>query len=375
MENTSVWSLTEQVFTLNPADKYVTPQPPSPEKAKRFRIPGFHRSRTVSRGDSALSKFFQWSRELSVKSQPTSPPSVPTGSHPRNCASEPTQSQTCISQGLRERRRHGSAQASFSAYLLNRDKKWRYGQCRAEVAGSLTSPGLECREAPAQEVNRKLSDRSLPSFEANSITGVSQVTSQLCELHVDEPEEPVQAHLRFGAEIWKNSYDPLVKQNPEQQSHKRPTAHTKVEIDHDFPTVHSSKRTSGVFSLSESMAGYTDSASPQHRLSQPMTPSMSEFGEPVLDAFHLDATAHELDTEDTVRQSHGFLGYNLPEDQHASAITIKPNQSPISRRPALGAAFGNSQLVQDWNDGHEHHPKSALQDFVEEMGYLRNLIT
>lgn len=155
----------------------------------------------------------------------------------------------------------------------------------------------------------------------------------------------------------------------------RPTAYSKLKRDPEFATASSSKRTSGVFSLSESMAGHTDFSSPQYRHSQPLTPSVSDFGEFILEAFHLDdSAAVEPPGQDASRRSGGFSGYNLPDAEHASAITLRAEPSSRSKRPPLESTFGSRQMVEKWDDGAEHQ-KSALQELVDEMGYLSNLIT
>ncbi|KAL9042008.1 MAG: hypothetical protein Q9214_003916 [Letrouitia sp. 1 TL-2023] len=73
----------------------------------------------------------------------------------------------------------------------------------------------------------------------------------------------------------------------------------------------------------------------------------------------------------------GFQGYSLPEDEHASATTLRKHPSSIFS-PAGHETTSNDQnrneLIQSWNDG-SHHPMSALQELVEDLGYLGQVIT
>ena len=61
----------------------------------------------------------------------------------------------------------------------------------------------------------------------------------------------------------------------------------------------------------------------QHRSSQPLTFSASEFGEFVLDAFqYKDYLNHGEGVKDFSGHFSGFEGYNLPNPEHASSLII-----------------------------------------------------
>ncbi|KAL9611070.1 MAG: hypothetical protein Q9167_004282 [Letrouitia subvulpina] len=73
----------------------------------------------------------------------------------------------------------------------------------------------------------------------------------------------------------------------------------------------------------------------------------------------------------------GFQGYSLPDDEHASAITLRKHPSsifsPVSHE-TTSTDQNRNDLIQSWNDG-SHHPMSALQELVEDLGYLSQVIT
>lgn len=98
------------------------------------------------------------------------------------------------------------------------------------------------------------------------------------------------------------------------------------------------------------------------------------------DSFSKPAQTEEQDTwelHETPRVfAGGFQGYSLPEDEHASATTLRKHPSTIFS-PASHETTSNNQntneLIQSWNDG-SHHPMSALQELVEDLGYLGQVI-
>ena len=145
--------------------------------------------------------------------------------------------------------------------------------------------------------------------------------------------------------------------------------------------------------------------SPYH-LSQPETseaetPGMSEFGDDLPPSF-LDSDAHFLTrfdrpysragSPDPSRQvgdaqpSHttglgsGPLCYSLPDQDHASVLTVRKLPSLTIIKPAEGSPFTTTQqsskqdLVRSWNDGSEHQT-SALGELVDDLGYLGRLIS
>ncbi|MCJ1265781.1 hypothetical protein MMC22_005661 [Lobaria immixta] len=138
---------------------------------------------------------------------------------------------------------------------------------------------------------------------------------------------------------------------------------------------------------------YTGGMSPYH-LSQPDTPSVSEFGgdfletvlcsnsEPhvTLSNVHrpknvcIGSTANLLDTQDP--QLEGFRGNSLSENNQASALTLRKFPSATLTSREGGSPFGNQgskDLVHSWNDGSEHRI-TALEELVDDLGYLGEVI-
>lgn len=137
----------------------------------------------------------------------------------------------------------------------------------------------------------------------------------------------------------------------------------------------------------------TDGMSPYH-LSQPDTPSISEFGGDLLETtlvsnrepyvtlpnFHgpknlrIGSTANLHDTE--YPELEGFQGYRLSETEQASALTLRKFPSIALESRGGDAPFGkqaSKDLVHFWNDGSGHRI-TALEELVDDLGYLGELI-
>ena len=375
--NASLGSLAEQVFTLNPADKFTTPCPPSPSNARPSTPPKVYSVRSGSQGSSALSKMTRWTREMYVHTRPTSPQLMHLRSiSSRRCPSEPANWTAGTPKIFQKSKRPHSAPANFKLWLPGRIAE--SGFCCEEGGQSENLVSLDAEAVPThsiEETAQVATDLSFIPLKSKIVVPHTQLDHFSHDRNLMEQPEPDSQESMINTKSRVNSYDLSLDESAEPQVPSKPLAHAKTRSDLDFGTANSSKRTSGVFSFSESMAACTDYASPQNRFSQPMTPSVSEFGEFILDAFHFeDSESHEHSAEDSVKLPNRFPGYNLPEAQHASAITLRAEPSSRSKRPALDSTFENTQLVHDWNDGNEHHQKSALKDFVDEMGYLSSLI-
>lgn len=149
----------------------------------------------------------------------------------------------------------------------------------------------------------------------------------------------------------------------------------------------SSYTTNNIFSPGlASSSAHTGGMSPFH-LSQPDTPSISDFGEDVLgggisfDTNYCDllGTHGPRDTSKSAlnnRAYPGFQEYSLSEFDQASVLTVRkhPNDSLESR--GSGTAFGqhdSKELVHSWNDGSAHR-MTALEELVDDLGYLGEII-
>ena len=138
---------------------------------------------------------------------------------------------------------------------------------------------------------------------------------------------------------------------------------------------------------------YTDAMSPYH-LSQPDTPSISEFGgdfletridsnfEPHVTLFNIDgpknvrigSTANLHDTQ--YPELDGFQGYSLSETEQASVLTLRKSSSDTLESHGGGSPFGkqgSKDLVHSWNDGSEHRI-TALEELFDDLGYLGEMI-
>ena len=72
----------------------------------------------------------------------------------------------------------------------------------------------------------------------------------------------------------------------------------------------------------------------------------------------------------------GFQGYSLPEVEQASALTIRKTPSTTVSHHSDRSPHNNNgkqDFIQLWNDGSEHR-MTALEDLVDDLGYLGELI-
>lgn len=148
-----------------------------------------------------------------------------------------------------------------------------------------------------------------------------------------------------------------------------------------------SYRTSENFSPGLASTNNMSDVMSHHRLSQPETPSASEYGGDFIDASmtKLASQMHRIQVcddeagvpglaemgsssavalhDETFR---GFVGYNLPEPDQGSTQTLKrlPNQSLSSSK---------HDQVHSWNDGSEHRI-TALETLITDLGYLGKMI-
>ena len=173
----------------------------------------------------------------------------------------------------------------------------------------------------------------------------------------------------------------------------------------DFVSNYSESRlsyaTDNNFSPGPASTAASGPTSPRH-LSQPDTPAINEFdadkpGEKTLIA-DLDLGllsirppsqapppppplfTQESPISEPQRTFHpvlsGFQGYSLPENEHASALTIcKTPSTPFSHRSEHSSdqGCGKQELVQSWNDG-SGHQMTALEEMMGDLGYLGELI-
>lgn len=130
-----------------------------------------------------------------------------------------------------------------------------------------------------------------------------------------------------------------------------------------------------------------------HYLSQPESPSVRDFEEawesgyadppsylgsnrgnsPLADLLPNSSPFELLEISHSPNNGGGrFKGYSLPEPEHASDLTLrKPASVMFSPKQELSS---NDHLVQSWNDGMTHGPITALDELVDELGYLGKMI-
>lgn len=149
----------------------------------------------------------------------------------------------------------------------------------------------------------------------------------------------------------------------------------------------SSYTTNNIFSPDlASSSVYTGGMSPFH-LSQPDTPSISDFGEDALsgglssDTNYCDLleTQGPWDTSTSglsARAYAGFQEYSLSETDQVSVLTVRKDTKDSLESNGFGNPYGqhgSKGLVHSWNDGSEHR-MTALEELVDDLGYLGELI-
>ena len=139
-----------------------------------------------------------------------------------------------------------------------------------------------------------------------------------------------------------------------------------------------SNRTSGIFSaISTTTTGQTGYMTPSY-CSQPLTPTASEFGVLAISNHQIDLSVlEEADEHSTYHENGGFEGYSLPENEHASALTLRNLTNATSRSSLRNSSSpqekSGTKFVERWIDGSENN-KTALQELVDDLGYLGTMI-
>ena len=139
----------------------------------------------------------------------------------------------------------------------------------------------------------------------------------------------------------------------------------------------SSNRTSAIFSATSGTTSHTGYITPSY-CSQPITPTMSEFGGLVLNTHHSDMSVlDEADEFSRYDSDGGFEGYNLPDNEHASALTLKNLTSVASKSQLRGPSAledkKGKRYVERWMNG-GGNGKTAVQKLVDDLGYLGTMI-
>ncbi|MCJ1476140.1 hypothetical protein MMC13_004805 [Lambiella insularis] len=153
------------------------------------------------------------------------------------------------------------------------------------------------------------------------------------------------------------------------------------QIGRHTTSVYSSTRTSALFSPSPtSSTFYSGYISPFH-LEQPHTPVTIDFEECFLplgqdstpsQASNKEKRFDQQPLEAACLNPSGFDGYNLPDTEYASALTLRNTTSDDKKVASPVSAVGmrsSQDRVSSWNDG-----SAALEELFDELSYLGELI-
>lgn len=226
---------------------------------------------------------------------------------------------------------------------------------------------------------------------ASSATSLEQLRSSSFE------NSPMYARQRRRSTFSAN-LEAVSGSNPQPTEGKYPTEGTNEEeanLPHEeiFHGTHSyagsvsSYTTNNIFSPGlASSSVYTGGMSPFH-LSQPGTPSISDFGDDGLggglsyDTNYCDLLGTQgpwssSTSGPSTRSYAAFQEYSLSETDQASVLTVRKDPNASLEAPGFGPPYGqpaNKELVHSWNDGSEHR-MTALEELVDDLGYLGELI-
>ena len=170
-----------------------------------------------------------------------------------------------------------------------------------------------------------------------------------------------------------------------EQSQPHTTQDSTISVvGYEDPTL-TSDRTSGVFSLlSDSIIGSPFTTN-RHSLfhAQPQTPSL-DFDGFVLEPLHLDL--NNLDNTTTTKNSTTHTPLQLdscsqPAKESSSTVTLRQSTTTFKdlNHTAKLSPLEKLDMVESWRHGEssstvpEHEP-SALQDLINDLGYLSSLI-
>ena len=340
-------------FTLNPEDKFMTPKlPMSPSGSTKTR-----KNRATTSLESSVSKISRWARSLLDSSRilPIAYSNHPPG---RPCQTATLQKSAWSDIGSSQRRPqtagiitsvYGGSSLESNISRASTDSRSTVASIEDQQIGVSENSVEDSKYSKEQAVKlrKKLFIESTP---------FSKIGGSL-------KNSPIEEQFEFVTEAVDTDLQPQ----------HDPVPCPKLN---EVTTVSSSNRTSVFSILSDSVTAFTSHASPQH--SQPLTPSMSEFGDFLLNAFHLEPAASEnLNSEATSAPPPGFHDYNLPAEQHASTITLRPvepNSSlkDLQNHPTLSPKE-SKVMVESWNDGGQPQ-QSSLQELIDDLGYLRSLI-
>ena len=86
---------------------------------------------------------------------------------------------------------------------------------------------------------------------------------------------------------------------------------------------------------------------------------------------------HSPEGADPIYPESGFQVYSLPDAENTSMLTIRKLPSTTFQRSDSASQFGQQakqEMVQAWDDGTAQHRLSALEELMEDCGYLGRLI-
>lgn len=428
------------VYTLDPKVKYLKPQP-SPRRTAFM-------SSFSKLGNASAAIMLEESRS-STAQLPLTENSSRGLHHERDVITAKASSiRKTLSSGSPTRR---LISAAFARMRLTRSAGLTAGsECAGRLHTSRTdprrpesgthAPKVGCN-APTQDsgvpvntVNRSVTGSSPQNCDqdvrfAPPVLGDNSLNTKLCPnylsasqeaTHCDLPGEPQCASYVTSLERLKNqssffenspiyarrrrastisaNLEALSVSNPQLRDGKYPTERANEEeadLHHEEIIVGTQSYASSVTSYTTknnfspglaSSSVYTGGMSPFH-LSQPDTPSISDFGEDLLGGglssetkyCHLLGTQGPRDTSTSSLSNGAYAGfqeYSLSETDQASVLTVckHPNANLESR--GSGTSFGqngSTELVHSWNDG-SGHQMTALEELVDDLGYLGELI-
>lgn len=397
-------------YTLNPEDKYLDLRPPKPPEIPESKLPSRFEQQSSKTAEkrkveaSALNRSYHeratnvvdlqslcYPEESSpgvVQRSTTCP--LPSQSHSvwRSILHYPLRPRSSDVVNQKAMDLTPTPRAGYSEELRNLPScpdlaLLNLARSREECTANMMAASLEGIDPSATSTSTTYSSDVLETFNHSPNDSEILVSNTLPNHDTLTPRKSVSRPRRRDKSFLRISMDSTDSIDPTRSIVDLYTDEDMGLHDNNqhATSVYPSTRTSALFSPSlTSSTLHSGYMSPLH-LEQPNTPMTSDFEECFL-LFDQAATPYcHADIENPPVHQHmdaaylntgRFDGYNLPEAEHASALTLR-NISPRDTKatsPVSPAAMRSSQdRVSSWNDG-----SAALEELFNELSYLGEVI-
>lgn len=258
------------------------------------------------------------------------------------------------------------------------------------TTGSCRLPSVQLSMSGASEL--------VASVSSNQVMDASELCTQLNELQfdyldstLDDDPETAEIVLSQPANVIPAAAfvsTPFLNAGHTEAANDTNSSHSPTSLGRTFDGFNQKPNRNPSSISSSYVQGHLFSpALSSAALSQPDTPTMSDFEEDIYGLHYTAKSSHDLrgaltqnDPASRMQtKPQGFGGfdrYNLPKAHHASALTSKSIPATHATSSSSESAYdqkSGKELVESWNDGAEHR-NSTTEDFFDDLGYLGGMI-